>query len=254
LAPARREGDAAGLSQRLPLLLLHGLGCSADVWEPALRCLAGQRLDHAVWAPDMAGHGHSSGPPEALTIAELGDWAARLLDALAVNRAHVAAHSMGAQVALALARRHPERIGGLVLVGPTTGGRHRVPPRYAAGLVADGLCEPVLYTRLLVRMYREMGPRRYLAAARRMIEDDPFAGIAQVTARCLVARGPAPRRLPGGERRPPRGPDRHRRDLRPRRGRLPGRHRGLMGRRTTNKPSPGAVRGSGWRRFMVQPR
>src|SRR5437868_1910136 len=115
--PVRSNGGPAPL--RLPLLLLHGLGCSAEVWEPALRCLADHGLDQPVWAPDLPGCGHSPGPPDALGMEELADWAARLLDALAVPRAHVVAHSMGSQVTMALARRHPERVGGIVLVGPT---------------------------------------------------------------------------------------------------------------------------------------
>jgi pimeloyl-ACP methyl ester carboxylesterase len=38
-------------------------------------------------------------------------------------------------------------------------------------------------------MYQEMGLRRYLATARKMMEDDPLAGIAAVTAPCLVMQG-----------------------------------------------------------------
>jgi pimeloyl-ACP methyl ester carboxylesterase len=199
VAPARRHGDPAAL--RLPVLLLHGLGCSAEVWEPALRCLAQHGLDQPVWAPDMPGCGHSPGPYEALGMQELADWAARLLDALAIPRAHIVAHSMGSQVTMALARRHPDRVGGIILIGPTTG-RHAVyPHRYAVGLVAGGLREPVLYSRLLVRMYREMGLRRYLATARKMMEDDPFAGIAAVTAPCLVIQGQQDEVVPGATAR-----------------------------------------------------
>lgn len=193
--PAAGEGGPGAL--RLPLLLLHGLGCSADVWEPVLRSLARQGLDQPVWAPDLPGCGRSPGPLEALGMEALGDWTARLLDDLAIPRAHVVAHSMGAQVALALARRYPERVGGMVLVGPTVGKHADYPQRYAVGLVAGGLREPLLYSRLLVRMYREMGLRRYLATAREMLADDPLAGIAAVTAPGLVLRGAHDEVVPG---------------------------------------------------------
>ena len=66
---------------------------------------------------------------------ELADWAVRLMDALGVDRAHLAGNSMGCQVALALARRHPARVGGLVLVGPTAGERYIPFWRYALGLL-----------------------------------------------------------------------------------------------------------------------
>ncbi|MES4793041.1 MAG: hypothetical protein C4321_08700, partial [Chloroflexota bacterium] len=101
----------------LPLLLLHGLGCSSAAWAPTLRALQQQGLGQPVFAPDLPGYGASPGPETALGIDALADWAARFLDALGVARVCVAAHSMGCQVALALARRHPDRAGRVVLGG-----------------------------------------------------------------------------------------------------------------------------------------
>ena len=69
---------------------------------------------------------------------ELGDWVVRLMEVLGLKYAHLAANSMGCQVALAIARRHPERVGGAVLVGPTSGERYIPVWRYASGLVLDG--------------------------------------------------------------------------------------------------------------------
>jgi pimeloyl-ACP methyl ester carboxylesterase len=119
----------------------------------------------------------------------LADWSARLLDTLEIERAHVAGNSMGSQVALALARRHPERVAGLVLAGPTTGAHFLPLRRYLLGLIADGVREPPRYNRVLLRMYLQMGLRRYLATAREMLEDDPVAAAAAVTAPCLIVRG-----------------------------------------------------------------
>lgn len=173
----------------LPLLLLHGLGCSSDAWTPALRALARHGCARRVVAPDMPGYGHSPGPRRALGMTELADWATRLLDALEIERAHLAGNSMGCQVALALARRHPERVGGMVLTGPTTGARLVPIWRYVFGLVVDGLHEPIVYNGTLFRMYLEMGLRRYLATAKKMLADDPFAQITAVQAPCLILRG-----------------------------------------------------------------
>jgi 2-hydroxy-6-oxonona-2,4-dienedioate hydrolase len=189
LSPTGGTGESSLL--RLPLLLIHGLGCSAAAWQPTLRCLEEQGLDQPVVAPDMPGYGGSPGPPEALGIAELADWNARLLDHFGIGRAHVAGNSMGCQVALALARRHPERVGGLVLVGPTTGGRIVRRRRYLLGLLLDGARESLDYNRTLMRMYRQMGVRRYMATVRKMLEDDPLAHAAAVAAPALVVRGHA---------------------------------------------------------------
>ena len=172
--------------QEWPRLLLHGLGCSARAWGPALPLLDGAGT---VYAPDMPGYGQSPGPEHALRMEELGDWAARLLDRLEIERAHIAGHSMGCQVALALARRHPGRVGGMVLLGPTTGSRDVPFARYAAGLALDGLFEPPLYTLTLAQMYAEMGTRRYHETTRAMMEDDPLAHAGEVHAPCLVVRG-----------------------------------------------------------------
>jgi pimeloyl-ACP methyl ester carboxylesterase len=183
------ETGAAGPSIRWPLLLIHGLGCSAEAWRPALACLARQELDHPIVAPDMPGYGRSPGPLEALGMDELADWCARLLDRLAIERAHLAGNSMGCQVALALARRHPERVGGIVLAGPTTGERCETVWRYLGGLLVDGLREPMTYNGLLLRMYLQQGVRRYFATTRKMLADDPIAHAAEVRAPCLVVRG-----------------------------------------------------------------
>ena len=172
-----------------PLLLIHGLGCSAEVWKPAMRRLAECGLDRPVYATDMPGYGRSAGPPEALGIDDLADWTARLMDVLGIDRVHLSAHSMGCQVALALARRHPERVGGLVLVGPTEGADLVPLWRTAVGLLLDVLAEPMLYNGMLLKMYLQMGVLRYFATVRRMVEDDPAERAAAVHAPCLIVRG-----------------------------------------------------------------
>jgi 2-hydroxy-6-oxonona-2,4-dienedioate hydrolase len=189
IVPVREERSQPRL--RLPLLLIHGLGCSSEAWEPTLRCLQREGLDQPVWAPDMPGYGHSPGPREALGIDELADWSARLLDSLSVGRAHVAGNSMGCQVALALARRHPERLGRLTVVGPTTGARGGSLGRYLIRLLRDGCRESLRYNLTLLGMYGQMGFRRYLATLRKMMQDDPLAHAAEVMAPCLVVRGRA---------------------------------------------------------------
>jgi pimeloyl-ACP methyl ester carboxylesterase len=176
-------------TDELPLLLLHGIGCSADMWVPTLECLRQHGTDRHVVAPDMPGYGHSHGPPEALGIDDLADWSVRLLDRMEVMCAHVVGHSMGCQIGLALARRHPERVGALVLVGPTTGGRLVSAHRYLLGLLLDGLCEPLAYNRLLARTYWQMGVRRYLATVQKMLADDPLATAAELRTPCLIVRG-----------------------------------------------------------------
>lgn len=173
----------------LPVLLLHGLGCSGDAWGPALTSLAGKDLGQRVCAADFPGYGGSPGPRQALGMAEMADWTAALMDQLRLERVHLAGHSMGCQVALELARRYPERVGGIVLIGPTTG-EQRVPYwRYVVGLFLDGFLEPLRYNLVLLKMYAQMGLRRYFATVGKMMEDEPLSYAHEIEAACLVLRG-----------------------------------------------------------------
>lgn len=173
----------------LPLLLLHGLGCSGDAWTTVLDTLSSDGCAQSVAAPDLPGYGHSECSQGALGMDALGDWAADFLDKVGLARVHVAGQSMGCQVALALARRHPERVASLVLIGPTTG-RRLVPLwRYAAGLALDGFAETLRYNITLARMYAQMGLLRYFATIPHMMQDDPFALAAHIAAPSLILRG-----------------------------------------------------------------
>jgi len=183
------DSGAAERPLRLQTLLIHGLGCSSEVWEPTIRVMEERGLACRVIAPDMPGYGHSGDPPATLGMDELADWIARFLDDRGLDRVHVAGNSMGCQVALALARRHPDRTGGLVLQGPTTGDRLVPPWRYTLGLIADAVHESPQYNLRLLKMYTEMGPIRYLQTVRKMLEDDPIAAASMVRSRVLVIRG-----------------------------------------------------------------
>ena len=173
----------------LPVILLHGLGCSADAFRPTLEVLADREVDFPVYVPDMPGFGCSPGPKKSLSIPELADWLARLLDTLGIPQANFAGNSLGGQVLLALARRHPARVRRMVLVGSTVGGQYISLARYAAGLVLDGIEEPLYYSVVLARMYAQMGFVRYLGTTLAMLEDKPLEHRDEIQAPCLVLRG-----------------------------------------------------------------
>ena len=188
IAPS--EGESSEEPLHLPLLLIHGLGCSGETWEPTLREMRRRDFTCATIAPDMPGYGRSMGwRRDALGIKDLADWLVRLLDQQNIERTHLVGNSMGCQVAMAMARQHGERIGGIVMQGPTTGERIVPAWRYVAGLIADTIYESPAYSLRLLKMYTEMGPYRYTITVKKMLEDDPFEQIDQVRAPCLVIRG-----------------------------------------------------------------
>jgi pimeloyl-ACP methyl ester carboxylesterase len=91
----RLAHDRAG--EGPPLVLLHGLGMSKEVWRPVMPLLKGER---EVIAVDMPGFGAS--PPGPCTLGGLADAVAELCDDLRLGRPHVAGNSLGGGVALVL--------------------------------------------------------------------------------------------------------------------------------------------------------
>ena len=85
-----------------PLVLLHGIGGELCVWEPVIPALAQVR---DVIAIDLPGFGAS---PPLVDVdpapAALAAAVARMLDGLGVSSAHIAGNSLGAWIALELAR------------------------------------------------------------------------------------------------------------------------------------------------------
>lgn len=112
-----------------PLLVLTGFTISAAVFEPVLDLYAA-RFDCIAY--DHRGAGRSGSAPWPTSMAELAADAARLLEAVGVDSAHVYGVSMGGMVAQELALRFPERVRGLVLGGTTAGGPLAARPPLAA--------------------------------------------------------------------------------------------------------------------------
>jgi pimeloyl-ACP methyl ester carboxylesterase len=101
---------------RAPVLLLHGLASNLTRWSEFVEhtTLAGERDLVRV---DLRGHGDS--PTRGRIGLELWrDDLLALLDAEGARQALLVGHSLGAQVALAVAAAAPARVAGLVLIDP----------------------------------------------------------------------------------------------------------------------------------------
>jgi pimeloyl-ACP methyl ester carboxylesterase len=96
------------------VVLLHGAGFDHSTWALHSRWFA--HHGYSVLAPDLPGHGRSSGKP-LTTIADMADWTAALVDAAGAQQAKLVGHSMGSLIALETAARHPDRVSGLSLIG-----------------------------------------------------------------------------------------------------------------------------------------
>src|SRR5262245_57316151 len=83
-----------------PLLLIAGFACDHTIWSAVCPLLASR---YRVIVFDNRGVGQTSAPEAAMTIPQMAEDAAGLLDGLGLGRVHVAGHSMGGMIAQELA-------------------------------------------------------------------------------------------------------------------------------------------------------
>lgn len=114
--PKVRVGDVelyymeAGTGE--PLVLIMGFGGDHLAWGLQVPAFAER---YRVIALDNRGVGQSSAPDVPYTTAMMADDTAGLLDALAIEHAHILGVSMGGMIAQELALRHPRRVRTLQL-------------------------------------------------------------------------------------------------------------------------------------------
>jgi pimeloyl-ACP methyl ester carboxylesterase len=115
--PPDLRGESAG--EGPAIVLCHGITASRRYVHHGSRAL--ERAGHRVVAYDARGHGESDPAPAGegygypLLVADLERVLARELGEAPFV---LAGHSMGAHTAVAYALRHPERLTGLVVIGP----------------------------------------------------------------------------------------------------------------------------------------
>ncbi len=130
-----------------PLIALHGVGASSQVWRAVLPGLADLRTAYAL---DFPGCGDSPARSTAPTLAALADEVIAFADALGLRRFDLIGHALGASVAAVVAATRPARVGNLILI--SFGARSATPDALALSLlrapfdIALGLARPALNT------------------------------------------------------------------------------------------------------------
>lgn len=113
---------ASGLA---PLVLLPGITSPAITWDFVAERLA-SFCD--VYVLDIRGRGLSEGGAHlGYGLDDCATDVAELIAALGLTQPIVLGHSMGARIAIRLARQHPSRAGRLILVDPPVSGPGRRP-------------------------------------------------------------------------------------------------------------------------------
>ncbi len=96
-----------------PIVLIHGFGAALDWWDEIAPTLA---ADHRVIRIDLIGHGGTEAPRSGYAIERQATLVAGILDKLGIERFTVIGHSMGGEVATALAEAKPSRVERMVLI------------------------------------------------------------------------------------------------------------------------------------------
>ena len=113
-------GDAEGEGEGPPVVLCHGITATRRYVLHGSRALP--RSGYRVVTYDARGHGESDPAPagEGYGNPQLLDDLERIVaDQVGEERFFLGGHSMGAHTAVAYALRHPKRLSGLAVIGPT---------------------------------------------------------------------------------------------------------------------------------------
>src|SRR5438093_4905886 len=194
--PAEFRVEAAGvdlageaLGEGPPIVLLHGLTATRRYVVHGSKALARAGFHQVTY--DARGHGRSDpAPPDAgYSYAELVADLQAVVDAEVGKRPFLlGGHSMGAHTAVAYAIENPDRLAGLVLIGPAYTGF--VDDEALAGWdrLADGLERAGVdgfmeafdrgldprWRQTILRLTRErMGAHRHLSALARALREVP---------------------------------------------------------------------------------
>lgn len=105
-------------AERPVLVLLHAFPLSSELYADVADSLA-EVVDLVL--PEFRGFGGTQPPDDAPSLDVYADDVVAVLDRLGVGRAFIGGTSMGGYVTMALCRRYPARVGGLLLVDTKSG-------------------------------------------------------------------------------------------------------------------------------------
>ena len=97
------------------LVLIHGLGASAERWNPVIPIFA---KHYRVIIPDLIGYGHSDKPVLDYTPNLFLDFIGNFFDSLGIKRPILIGSSLGGQIAAEYTSANPSNVEKLVLVSP----------------------------------------------------------------------------------------------------------------------------------------
>jgi pimeloyl-ACP methyl ester carboxylesterase len=172
-------------------VLVHGVGLSHRSFS---RLGASLAMHGTVLAPDLPGFGKANGPGRRLGVDELVTALLSRLDAVTAAAGGeaplvVVGHSLGAEIATEIARRRPDTVRALVLVGPVVDLEAWSAWGQGRRLALDMWGEPPLTAVMVARDYARGGLFSFAAGVRSMLRYDIVGRLGDVTVPVLVLRG-----------------------------------------------------------------
>jgi pimeloyl-ACP methyl ester carboxylesterase len=186
--------------EALPLLFLHGWGLAAYTFRDGLERLARRRR---VVAPDLPGFHRSLCSTAGWSYDDFARSLWALAQALGLTRFHLAGHSTGGGIAVALAASYPEAAASLTLID-SAGVPLRKARRFIAGKMVEQPAQawathfaPQHWPLLTSFMYDMLlCLPNALHTARLPLHEDLRPQLARVRAPCQLVWGEADRAIP----------------------------------------------------------
>lgn len=138
-----------------PLLVLHGALGSFEMFGPLIPQLAAGRQ---VIGIDLHGHGRTPLGDRELSVIDMGDDVAAILDALGYDRVDALGYSLGGGVALRLAVQHPTKVRRLALVSAGYSRDAFFPEILAQQAQLDAAAAAFMKNTPMYRFYVEIAP------------------------------------------------------------------------------------------------
>lgn len=188
IAETRGEPEAA-----TTFLLLHGIGMGRAIFADLSDHLLA--LGARTIAVDLPGYGQAPEPVRVLTMERTADLLAAFLRDRRSAPVVVIGHSMGSQIAVEIAARHPQLVDRVALIGPTVNRRERTAWQQILRLLQDIAIESPRVIAIGAREYLRAGPN-LRGKFRAMLAHRPEAAYPRVTMPALVIRGGSDRVCP----------------------------------------------------------
>lgn len=163
------------------VVLIHGLGASSRYFTPLANLLA---TDHRVIIPELPGHGKNLDDGRPVTVARFAHEVALALRQLKAENVVLVGHSMGAQVAIEIARSWPDMVKHLVVAAPAVNDREDTLFRQTRRLLEDFPNELNSVKAILAVDYLRCGIPWWAKSCRQML-DYPTIDLLG-TVRCPV--------------------------------------------------------------------